>query len=71
MDEATIIKAVRDYARNNYDRNGWDYVVECYEDKDILKDIEGATTVEEAILTIGQTLKILDDYRKDIQETAF
>jgi hypothetical protein len=58
--------------------------VECWEDNDILqaaglvpdpilgKDQERPVkTVEEAIRRIGDYLKTHDDYRKDIEATAF
>lgn len=68
-----LIKAVKEHAQANYEADGWDYLVECYEDKDIREMIEeaGATTAEEAIKVIGEVMKVKDDYRKDIQGTAW
>jgi hypothetical protein len=68
-----MVAAVREHARKNYNDGGWDTIVECYDDADIEREIiEGkATTTEEAIAYIGKGCKIYDDYRKDIQATAF
>lgn len=68
-----LIKAVRAHALAHYEEDGWDYVVECYEDADLqqLIEEEGATTAEEAIKALGKVMKLKDDYRKDIQGTAF
>lgn len=70
MDEAALIRTVRAHALNNYNKDGWDYVVECYEDGDILEDIGDATTVKEAIARVGAMVKILDERRQEIRATA-
>ncbi|MHC4780141.1 MAG: hypothetical protein ACYTFG_16345 [Planctomycetota bacterium] len=74
MDE--MIQAVKKHAINHYENGGWDYIVECYEDSDIEETIKeaqtaGAKTTEEVIAQIGKWMRAKDDYRKDIQSTAF
>jgi hypothetical protein len=66
-----IIAAVRVHAKAHYNEGGWDYVVEAYDDSEILEEIGDAKTAEEAIRNIGKILKLRDDYRKDIEASAF
>lgn len=71
MDTNEIVKALRRYALEHYEEDGWDYVVEAYDDEELLEEIRGATSLEEAIAMISPTLKVIDDHRRDIQATAF
>lgn len=64
---AEKIAAVRKHAEENYSRGGWDYVVECYSDKDIAERIGRATTVAGAIKNVRRDVNQIDAYRKDIQ----
>lgn len=66
-----LIKAVRKHAIANYEEGGWDIVVECWVDEYIGTLIFGATTPEEAIKLVGDAVGDLDEYRQDIQATAF
>lgn len=68
MDEQVLINAVRKHAINNYEQDGWDVLVECYDDGDILELIsnDNASTVEEAIASVHKTVKLYDDHRSDI-----
>ena len=53
----------------NDGQGGWDSLVECYDDGDILELISdaNASTVEEAIASVQKTLKIYDDHRAEIR----
>ena len=66
-----LIQAVRDHARRNYNRDGWDMLVECWEDRDIVKAMGEASTVKQAIRNVRMVLKLSDDYRREIESTAF
>ena len=66
-----IATALRQHAVKNYESDGWDYVVETFDHDELLKEIEGATTLEEAIAMISPLLRTLDDHRKDIEATRF
>ena len=46
---ASLIEAVKAYAITHYEQNGWDIVVECYSNEDILAVIGNARTVAGAI----------------------
>ena len=66
-----MIAAVKQHARDNYERDGWDYVVECWENADIEKAISGATTTAAAIQRVRKIVTALNDRRKDIEGEIF
>lgn len=66
-----MVKAVKDHAAKNYNQDGWDYVVECYEDTDIAEIIGNARTAKGAIAKVKAVVKTQDSYRKDIQAEIF
>ena len=68
MDFVTEIKA---HALANYNRDGWDIVVECYSDEELRELTVSCKTAEQAIAKVGDMVKVQDDYRKDIQAEAF
>jgi hypothetical protein len=65
------IAAIREKAKRNYNHGGWDILVECWEDSDILAAIDGCTTLEEATEAIAERLGINDEMRRDIQAERF
>lgn len=71
MNIKDIVKSVRDHAVRNYNVGGWDYVVETYDDKELIEEIGDAATPEEAIRRIGEIVGSLDSYRRDIQAEAW
>jgi len=71
MEQAVLIQAVKDHARRNYDKDGWDYVVETMDDADIAKAIGKSTTVAGAIRKVASLCGLWNDRREDIQGTAF
>ncbi len=66
-----FVQAVKDFARANYNKDGWDYVVECWADDEIAQEIKGAKTAEDAIKRMKRIVKTQDDYRSEIQSTAW
>ena len=54
-----MIEAVKRHAVENYETDGWDFVVECWSDEDILDRIEGAESTEEAIRLVGEDIEVL------------
>ena len=66
-----LVGAVKEYAEKNYERDGWDYIVETFLDEDIDKAIGEARTVNGAIAKVRRIAKLLDDRRRDIEATAF
>ena len=66
-----LLASVKEFALANYTKDGWDIVVECWEDNDILKAIAGARTPKGAIAKVRKEVKNVDAYRADIQATAW
>ena len=71
MKRMDLVAAVRHHARDNYNVDGWDYVVECFEDSDILERIEGAETAAQAINMIREVVRRMNDRRADIEAEVF
>lgn len=69
--QRTLVDAVKAFARANYEMDGWDYIVETMDDEDILELIGGATTAKDAIRAAGQTAKLLNERREDVQGEVF
>jgi hypothetical protein len=67
----TLVKAVRDYAQTHYAKGGWDVLVECWSDEDIVLQMAGARTANGAIAQVAKAVRAYDDQRKDIQAEAF
>ena len=65
-----LIKAVRDHANANYSRDGWDYLVECWDDEYIARTIGNAKTAKTAIAACKRIVKTLDEYRSDVRASA-
>ncbi len=73
------VAAVKRYAHEHYNEDGWDYVVETFSDEQIAEDLmenlaetpHPLSSDEKAIECIGWLCKLLDDRRRDIQATAF
>jgi hypothetical protein len=68
-----LVKAVKDHATKNYETDGWDVVVEAFEDSEIADEIRkaGARTSEDAIKVLGEIVKLHDEQRKDVQAEIF
>jgi hypothetical protein len=66
-----LVAAVRHHALANYNSEGWDFVVECWEDGDILECIGDAQTVDAAIAAVRRIVKIQAERRHDIESEAF
>jgi uncharacterized protein YfeS len=62
-----IIKDLRSYALENYAKDGWDILVECYDDEDIMQDMDGATNLADAIKNVGKWCKLRDERRKEME----
>ena len=77
MNKIELCEAIRKYAQEHYEESGWDVLVECWENSEILEDLianeldPNTVTLEVAIAAIGETLGVYDDRRKDIQAEAF
>ena len=68
---AQYVLAIKAYAIAHYETDGWDYVVECYDDAQIVDIIKTARTEKGAIKTMRAHVKPRADYRADIQGERF
>jgi hypothetical protein len=62
-----ILAGVRQHAVAHYDLGAWDYVVECYDDAQILRIVKGARFVRTAIAKMRRHLSPIVEYREDIK----
>jgi len=69
--ENKLVLAVRAHAYLNYEKDGWDYVCECYSDEEIEELIGKATTVKGAIKKVLADIKPMADYRAEIEAEIF
>ena len=69
--KSLLVAGVRAHALENYNSDGWDYVVECFEDAEILEEIGDAKTLPAAIENVRFVVQMLDERRRDIQSTIF
>jgi hypothetical protein len=67
-----IVDRLRKHATDHYAEGGWDFLVECYGDDDLRKEVEryGLDTFEAARDHFANFLKVMDDRRADVQATA-
>ena len=61
-----LVEAVIEHAVDHYEVEGWDILVECWDDEEIWSWIEGAASEKEAIRLAAQALKPLNDQRMEI-----
>ena len=66
-----FVEAVRRHAEKNYNRDGWDFIVECWSDAEIAEATEGCKTAEAAIRAVGRVAGALNDHRREIQSTIW
>ena len=65
-----LIAAVRAVAFANYNKDGWDILVECWSDEEILEVIDGTKTSKASIAACRRHLRTLNDYRSEVRATA-
>lgn len=62
-----LVDAVKAHAQQNYEKDGWDYVVESYTDAEIAEEVKNCRTEAGAIRKIGGIVKMRADYRDDVR----
>lgn len=62
-----LVEAVKKHAIENYEKDGWDIAVECYDDATLASMIRGETTEAGAIKKVHCIVSVLDEVRSDIQ----
>lgn len=71
MKDQDLVDAVRAHAVEHYNEGGWDYVVECWEDWEILAVVRGCKRESQAIRRVRKQVRALDDHRREVQAEAF
>ena len=66
-----MIKAVKQYAMEHYEEEGWDYIVECYSDEDILDIIKDSATEADAIEAVRQDIAPRAQMRDEVRAEIF
>jgi|APCry1669188910_1035180.scaffolds.fasta_scaffold05790_8 phage tail sheath gpL-like len=66
-----MIKAVKQYAMEHYEEEGWDYIVECYSDEDILDIIKDSATEADAIEAVRQDIAPRAQLRDEVRAEIF
>ena len=68
-----LIQVVKAHALAHYETAGWDFVVECWDDRDILSTLteNNCLTPEQAIKVIGEQVGIQNEHRAEILATIF
>ena len=66
-----LVEAVKAHALANYEKQGWDIVIECYSDDDIAEIIKTARTPAGAIKMVRAEIKPRADYRDEVRSEIF
>jgi hypothetical protein len=66
-----LVTAVRAHAEKHYLEDGWDFLVECWEDDYILQMIDGTDTPSEAIERCAAVLTVLAEQRAAVRAEIF
>jgi hypothetical protein len=66
-----LVAAVMQHAEKNYERDGWDYVAECYSDEEIADVIKTARTPAGALKMMRAHVKHRAEYRDEICAEIF
>lgn len=69
--DQALVEAVKRYAVDNYERDGFDILVETYTDDDISEVIGGARTVRGAVYNAKRAVSAKAAYRAEVEATAF
>lgn len=69
QEQQTLIKGVRDYALSHYTR-GWDVIIECYSDADIMEHIGNVRTVSGAIRKLSPMISAYHSHTKELEAMA-
>jgi hypothetical protein len=68
-----MIEAVKAHALKNYEKNGWDFCVECWSDGDIADMIaeSGASNIKAAIAAVRRTCSLLAERRQEVKNEVW
>lgn len=64
-----LIAMLRESARRNYEKDGWDFLIECWDDADILEEIGRCTTFRGAWHKCHKAVRLQDERRREISSS--
>lgn len=62
-----MVNAIKAHAIENYEKDGWDFIVECWSDDEIAEEIAGCKNIKQAINRVKRTAKLLNERRAEVQ----
>jgi hypothetical protein len=68
---AAMVKDIRAHAIHNYNRDGWDILVECWTDEEITEKLGRVRSLGTALLRMRGYLKPLNDQRAELRATEY
>jgi hypothetical protein len=70
--EGAFVARVRKHAQDHYEQDGWDYVVECWEDREIAQELRDAGgDADQAFQALADGVKLLAERRQDVRAEIF
>lgn len=63
---AALVEAVREHAIKNYERGGWDILVETYDAKEIVEVIGECTDLAGALIKCAEAVGVIASVRSDV-----
>lgn len=71
--DLVLLAAVKAHATKNYGRDGWDYLIECHDDSEVLAAIGKATTLRGAIANVRRefALGLHNEMRQSVRAEIF
>lgn len=66
-----LIDAVREYAYQHYNKDGWDIVCETFDDEDIWNVIRGCRNASQSVRKMKKHIRVLHNHREEIAATAW
>ena len=66
-----LIISVRIHAEDNYGKEGWDFLVECWSDEDIARMVRGCLNSSEAIASCRRSTKLMAERRAEVEAEIF
>ena len=67
----TILEAVKAHAQKHYNEDGWDFIVECYTDKELTELIGKCKTVDAAIKKVKHITGIFSEQCQSARNEVF
>ena len=66
-----MINGVKAHAQANYDKGGWDVIVECWSDEQIYEATKTCRTISGAVRELSGVVSVYADQQADAINSAF